>query len=381
MIEFFTLFQQGYEHLHDLLLATLQPAAQHQLPVYRGVFHIGCDAGVVLSRFLSQYGIFFLQIIEHVVNGIFQAVKVQSVDGYFLFIAPVVGFQPFAELQKLGIAPHPLGESFEWCSEFPFQPPVHIVIHDFHVGPVGLGPDDIKSFLPDQGFADFLPHAVKLAAAVGGFSEEHNPGIANALKKGLRIIVLNAFKGNVNLFYRGYAFFRAGLFFGNVRQYAGLGNKIGIADKFSVYLTLCILLHHFKVELRPVGPYGHYGPSAFPELRFQCFGNFGQFAGYEYFVERSMVGPAVAHRSGFETDIVNLLFPEDLFDEFDVFVLLIHGIDFPGQAGKNGEQVARIEGQQQYLVAFSDIQQLQPAGRYVEAGKINALVNRQMQVS
>ena len=142
-----------------------------------------------------------LEVGDHGLHRRAQAVEVEAVEAH---ASPrsreafVVGAQPPDEVQDLGVAPHPGGESAEAAQGLlgvaVLAGALHVAADAVGVGPVALDGHSREPELLDQPPRDARALAVELVRPVAGLAEQHEPRVAHQLEQRV-IVALAAVEG------------------------------------------------------------------------------------------------------------------------------------------------------------------------------------------
>src|SRR5690606_5228670 len=184
-------------HGDDLALAVLVAAAQGGAGVAAEILAPRLEAGVALSRVGGELRVDVVQIADHFVDGTVQAVQVEAEEAGSLTFrqAFVVAVQPAQEVEYGAVGPHPSGEAGEGTLATPCLAAAQVVVDVAGVRPVRLHRDEVEAVVGDQFAADVGTHLVEFTAAMAGFAEQDEAGVANAPQEGAEVGAVDAAEG------------------------------------------------------------------------------------------------------------------------------------------------------------------------------------------
>ena len=153
------------------------------------------EATVVMPRALRGFRIDFAEISQDRFDRSVQAVKIEPVKARLpicVALLVVMLTQPADEIEHIGVAPHPLRETFETAQR------VHAVeigtfasnetIDAVSVRPIGFHRDGVEAALINQPLGDEGALPVKFVRPVTRFAEQNEAGLAHHLDE--RVVVV-----------------------------------------------------------------------------------------------------------------------------------------------------------------------------------------------
>ena len=172
--------------LDHLMLAGHHAVAFDEVTIQGRIVLPGRQAAVAPACFLGQMGVDTVQILQHLMNRVAQAVDVQATefDARFRCALMIEAVQPIGKGLDLGIAPHPRGEAAEdMALPGRRRQPAHIAVDMPGIWPVGFDRHHVEAVLLDQALGNGGAGSIKIMGAMAGLADQDHPRIPIAIEQ------------------------------------------------------------------------------------------------------------------------------------------------------------------------------------------------------